>query len=131
MRQLRFVGHDDTGKRMEVVELDRSVHPFFFGHQAHPEFRSGPGTYIDPCSNFDIFFIILNHHFVCYCCFVCYIYTIQSGHCMLFSHQCLLRLCKSNTHIAYVLHGSGYRYDVMLDVYAVCCLCVASPLDGS
>ncbi|KAI2616463.1 CTP synthase [Hypomontagnella submonticulosa] len=35
---LNFVGKDETGKRMEVVEL--KDHPFFVGVQAHPEFTS-------------------------------------------------------------------------------------------
>jgi CTP synthase len=35
---LNFVGKDDTGKRMEVVELND--HPFLVGVQAHPEFTS-------------------------------------------------------------------------------------------
>jgi len=35
---LNFIGKDETGKRMEVVEL--KDHPFFVGVQAHPEFRS-------------------------------------------------------------------------------------------
>jgi CTP synthase len=38
---LRFVGIDDSGKRMEIVELDG--HPFFVGTQYHPEFKSRPG----------------------------------------------------------------------------------------
>lgn len=33
-----FIGKDETGKRMEVVEL--KDHPFFVGVQAHPEFTS-------------------------------------------------------------------------------------------
>jgi len=39
---LRFVGKDETGKRMEIVELPRSVHPYFIGTQFHPEFKSRP-----------------------------------------------------------------------------------------
>jgi CTP synthase len=39
---LHFVGKDETGTRMEIVELDREVHPFFFGTQYHPEFQSRP-----------------------------------------------------------------------------------------
>jgi CTP synthase len=35
---INFIGKDDTGKRMEVVELND--HPFFVGVQAHPEFTS-------------------------------------------------------------------------------------------
>lgn len=39
---LRFVGKDETGNRMEIVELDPSVHPYFMGVQYHPEFKSRP-----------------------------------------------------------------------------------------
>jgi CTP synthase len=40
---LRFTGRDaETGKRMEILELSRSVHPFFLGVQFHPEFLSHP-----------------------------------------------------------------------------------------
>ncbi|KAJ8604014.1 hypothetical protein CTAYLR_003367 [Chrysophaeum taylorii] len=39
---LRFVGKDSTGKRMEILELPRSVHPYFVGTQFHPEFKSRP-----------------------------------------------------------------------------------------
>jgi CTP synthase len=35
---LKFVGRDDTGKRMEILEI--SDHPFYIGTQFHPEFRS-------------------------------------------------------------------------------------------
>lgn len=35
---LYFVGKDETGMRMEVVEL--KDHPFFVGVQAHPEYTS-------------------------------------------------------------------------------------------
>lgn len=35
---LRFSGQDDQGQRMEICELPD--HPFFFGVQYHPEFRS-------------------------------------------------------------------------------------------
>jgi CTP synthase len=38
---LRFVGKDETGQRMEVVEL--SGHPYFVASQFHPEFKSRPG----------------------------------------------------------------------------------------
>lgn len=38
---IRFVGMDETGDRMEIVE--RSDHPFFLGTQYHPEFKSRPG----------------------------------------------------------------------------------------
>ncbi|KAH8690890.1 CTP synthase [Talaromyces proteolyticus] len=35
---LNFIGKDDTGRRMEVVE--RKDHPYFVGLQAHPEYTS-------------------------------------------------------------------------------------------
>ncbi|KAE8696860.1 CTP synthase 1 [Hibiscus syriacus] len=38
---LNFVGKDETGKRMEVLELPG--HPFYVGVQFHPEFKSRPG----------------------------------------------------------------------------------------
>jgi len=38
--QLRFVGKDETGKRMEIAEL--VGHPYFVGVQYHPEFLSRP-----------------------------------------------------------------------------------------
>ncbi|GAV92115.1 GATase domain-containing protein [Cephalotus follicularis] len=38
---LRFVGKDDSGKRMEILELPS--HPFYVGVQFHPEFKSRPG----------------------------------------------------------------------------------------
>jgi CTP synthase len=37
---LHFVGCDESGKRMEVVELQD--HPFYIGVQFHPEFKSRP-----------------------------------------------------------------------------------------
>lgn len=41
---LRFVGKDETGERMEIVELDAAQgHPFFVAAQFHPEFKSRPG----------------------------------------------------------------------------------------
>jgi CTP synthase len=41
---LQFVGKntDASGERMEVIELDESVHPYFVGAQFHPEFTSRP-----------------------------------------------------------------------------------------
>eukprot|EP00658_Telonema_sp_P-2_P051062 TRINITY_DN3907_c0_g1_i1.p1 TRINITY_DN3907_c0_g1~~TRINITY_DN3907_c0_g1_i1.p1 ORF type:complete len:670 (-),score=182.83 TRINITY_DN3907_c0_g1_i1:214-2223(-) len=39
---LKFVGQDETGQRMEIVEIDD--HPFYFGCQYHPEFKSRPGN---------------------------------------------------------------------------------------
>ncbi|KAJ0263900.1 CTP synthase [Hirschfeldia incana] len=38
---LLFVGKDETGRRMEIVELQN--HPYFVGIQFHPEFKSRPG----------------------------------------------------------------------------------------
>ena len=37
---LRFTGRDESGRRMEVLELDD--HPYFLASQFHPEFRSRP-----------------------------------------------------------------------------------------
>ncbi|RUR02074.1 CTP synthase [Labedella endophytica] len=39
---LRFSGTSPDGRLVEYVELDRSVHPFYVGTQAHPELRSRP-----------------------------------------------------------------------------------------
>ncbi|KAI9080415.1 hypothetical protein K1719_037809 [Acacia pycnantha] len=37
---LKFVGRDESGKRMEILELPS--HPFYVGVQFHPEFKSRP-----------------------------------------------------------------------------------------
>ena len=37
---MRFVGKDTEGVRMEIIEL--TGHPYFFGTQYHPEFKSRP-----------------------------------------------------------------------------------------
>ena len=37
---MNFVGKDETGQRMEIIEL--SNHPFFFATQYHPEFKTRP-----------------------------------------------------------------------------------------
>ena len=37
---LRFVGRDETGERMEIIEL--RGHPFYVAAQFHPEFKSRP-----------------------------------------------------------------------------------------
>ncbi|KAF7804901.1 CTP synthase isoform X1 [Senna tora] len=37
---LKFVGKDESGKRMEILEIPS--HPFFVGVQFHPEFKSRP-----------------------------------------------------------------------------------------
>ncbi|KAH8086103.1 CTP synthase [Aureococcus anophagefferens] len=39
---LKFVGKDETGRRMEIIELPRSAHPYYIGCQFHPEFKSRP-----------------------------------------------------------------------------------------
>ena len=36
------MNRDDTGVRMEIVELPATAHPFFFGTQYHPEVRLSP-----------------------------------------------------------------------------------------
>ncbi|XP_060197488.1 uncharacterized protein LOC132626588 isoform X2 [Lycium barbarum] len=38
---LSFTGKDESGHRMEIVELRK--HPYFIGVQFHPEFKSRPG----------------------------------------------------------------------------------------
>ncbi|CAL1361450.1 unnamed protein product [Linum trigynum] len=38
---LSFTGKDETGQRMEIIEL--SNHPYYVGVQFHPEFKSRPG----------------------------------------------------------------------------------------
>ncbi|CAL4909639.1 unnamed protein product [Urochloa decumbens] len=39
---LSFVGRDESGRRMEIIELP--THRFFIGAQFHPEFKSRPGN---------------------------------------------------------------------------------------
>ncbi|MCI19224.1 CTP synthase-like, partial [Trifolium medium] len=39
---LSFTGKDETGQRMEIVEIPN--HPYFIGVQFHPEFKSRPGS---------------------------------------------------------------------------------------
>ena len=39
---LVFSGTSPDGRLVEIAELPQSVHPFFVGTQAHPEFRSRP-----------------------------------------------------------------------------------------
>ena len=39
---LKFTGRDETGLRMEVVELPAEAHPYFVAVQFHPEFLSRP-----------------------------------------------------------------------------------------
>merc|ERR1712146_652813 len=39
---LHFVGRDESGIRMEIIEFARDKHPFFIGTQFHPEFNSRP-----------------------------------------------------------------------------------------
>ncbi|KAG2197597.1 hypothetical protein INT47_006660 [Mucor saturninus] len=45
---LQFIGRDETGERMEIVELDD--HPFFVGCQYHPEYITRP---LRPCPLFN------------------------------------------------------------------------------
>lgn len=37
---LRFVGKDESGQRMEIIELRK--HKYFIAAQFHPEFKSRP-----------------------------------------------------------------------------------------
>ncbi|RWS31472.1 CTP synthase-like protein [Leptotrombidium deliense] len=37
---MMFVGHDDSGQRMEIIEL--KGHPYFVAVQYHPEYLSRP-----------------------------------------------------------------------------------------
>ncbi len=39
---MRFTGLSPDGRLVEFAELDRDLHPFFVGTQAHPEFMSRP-----------------------------------------------------------------------------------------
>ncbi|GBG32894.1 CTP synthase [Hondaea fermentalgiana] len=39
---LYFTGKDEANERMEMTELPRKVHPFYFGVQFHPELKSRP-----------------------------------------------------------------------------------------
>lgn len=39
---LLMTGVDETGKRMEILELGADNHPFYVGVQFHPEFKSRP-----------------------------------------------------------------------------------------
>jgi CTP synthase len=41
---LVFSGTSPDGHLMEFIELPKSVHPFFVGTQAHPEFKSHPAS---------------------------------------------------------------------------------------
>ncbi|KAI8877177.1 CTP synthase [Backusella circina FSU 941] len=45
---LKFIGRDETGERMEIVELDD--HPYFVGAQYHPEYITRP---LKPCPLFN------------------------------------------------------------------------------
>ena len=49
---LAFVGRDESGQRMEIVELPQSVHRFFLATQFHPEFKSRPGAPSPPFLGF-------------------------------------------------------------------------------
>lgn len=46
----KFVGTDETGDRMEILELPS--HPYFVGVQFHPEFKSRPGKPSPPFMGF-------------------------------------------------------------------------------
>jgi CTP synthase len=37
-----FSGLSPDGRLVEIAELDRQLHPWMLGTQAHPEFRSRP-----------------------------------------------------------------------------------------
>lgn len=39
---LHFTGKDELNERMEMTELPRAKHPFYFGVQFHPELKSRP-----------------------------------------------------------------------------------------
>lgn len=39
---LVFSGRDESSLRMEIVEIGLESHPFYFGTQFHPEFKSRP-----------------------------------------------------------------------------------------
>lgn len=39
---LKFVGKNEDGSRMEILELDRAQHPYFVAVQYHPEYLSRP-----------------------------------------------------------------------------------------
>ena len=39
---LRFVGKNDDGSRMEILELDENEHPYFVAVQFHPEYKTRP-----------------------------------------------------------------------------------------
>lgn len=39
---LIFSGKDESKLRMEIIELDKSTHPFYMAAQFHPEFKSRP-----------------------------------------------------------------------------------------
>ncbi|XP_051141891.1 uncharacterized protein LOC127258883 [Andrographis paniculata] len=49
-RGLKFVGRDESGKRMEILEL--TSHPYYVGVQFHPEFKSRPGRPSPPFLGF-------------------------------------------------------------------------------
>lgn len=49
---LVFSGRDESGERMEMTELPRSSHPFYFGVQFHPEFKSRPNRPSPPFFGF-------------------------------------------------------------------------------
>jgi CTP synthase len=49
---LEFTGVDEHHQRMEIVELRKEDHPFYFGTQFHPEFKSRPNRPSPPFFSF-------------------------------------------------------------------------------
>ncbi len=49
---LRFTGRDDKGARMEILELDQAVHPFYLATQYHPEYQTRPRAPSPPFAGF-------------------------------------------------------------------------------
>eukprot|EP01063_Lacrimia_lanifica_P032656 TRINITY_DN5614_c2_g1_i1.p1 TRINITY_DN5614_c2_g1~~TRINITY_DN5614_c2_g1_i1.p1 ORF type:complete len:637 (+),score=293.76 TRINITY_DN5614_c2_g1_i1:67-1977(+) len=49
---LRFTGKDETKERIDCIELEQDVHPFFLAVQYHPEFKSRPGAPSPPFLGF-------------------------------------------------------------------------------
>merc|ERR1712096_29663 len=39
---LQFTGRDDKNERMEICVMPTTEHPYYFGCQFHPEFKSRP-----------------------------------------------------------------------------------------
>jgi CTP synthase len=49
---LYFTGKDTKSERMEIAELPQAKHPFYFGVQFHPEFKSRPNRPSPPFFGF-------------------------------------------------------------------------------